>query len=81
MLFLIVVNSTIWEIGSDEIVYVLIVAELELLGVSLMNQSTCCTFLEGFYVFLFSKDYFQSITNSVNDLDINVADPEAWIFQ
>jgi hypothetical protein len=54
MLFLIVVYSTIWEIGSDEIVYVLIVAELELLGVSFMNQSTCCTFLQGFYVF---KDY------------------------
>jgi len=26
------------------------------------------------------KDLHQSITNSTNDLDINVADPEGWYF-
>ncbi|MCH92954.1 hypothetical protein A2U01_0013900, partial [Trifolium medium] len=26
-------------------------------------------------------DRLQSITDSINDLDINAADPEAWILQ
>jgi len=26
------------------------------------------------------KDRNQSITNSINDLGVNVADPETWIF-
>jgi hypothetical protein len=27
------------------------------------------------------KDQLQSVADSFNDLDINVADPEAWTFQ
>jgi len=27
------------------------------------------------------KDLHQSITNSTNDLDVNVVDPEAWVFR
>ena len=26
------------------------------------------------------KDSSQSITDSINDLDINIADPEVWVF-
>jgi len=26
------------------------------------------------------KDQLQSITDSMDDLDVNVADPEAWLF-
>jgi hypothetical protein len=31
------------------------------------------------FIWFFSKDYLRSITNSINDLGINVADPKAWI--
>jgi len=27
------------------------------------------------------KDLHRSITNSTNDLDVNVVDPEAWVFR
>jgi len=27
------------------------------------------------------KDQHKSITNSINDLSVKVADPEAWLFQ
>jgi len=27
------------------------------------------------------KDLHQSITNSINDLGVNVADPEVWVFR
>jgi len=32
-------------------------------------------------VYFLLKDLHQSITNSTNDLGVNVADPEAWVFR
>jgi len=32
------------------------------------------------FVYFLLKDLYQSITNSTNDLGINVADPKAWYF-
>jgi hypothetical protein len=32
------------------------------------------------FILFFSKNYLQSITDSINDFGINVADLEAWMF-
>jgi len=32
-------------------------------------------------VWFILKDQLQSITYSIDDLDVNVADPEAWVFR
>jgi len=33
------------------------------------------------FVYFLLKDLHQSVTNSTNDLSVNVADPEAWVFR
>jgi len=37
-------------------------------------------YLVAVFVWFISKDQFQSITDSINDLYVSIADPEAWVF-
>jgi len=37
--------------------------------------------LVAMFVYFLLKNLYQSITDLTNDLGVNVADPEAWVFQ